>query len=52
MVFPAVLQAAKVGQILIELKASAAHGDFREKCSRVGILDKNTITRLMTLARN
>ena len=49
--YQSVLQAAKVGQMLIELKAVTAHGEY---CSRVNNLGMKHPTpfRLMTLARN
>ena len=55
--FQAVLQAAKVGQMLIELKAECKHGEFVSNLTRVlGIEKKETAnmaaSRLMTLARN
>ena len=50
--FQAVLQAAKVGQMLIELKAVTAHGEFLPKVTSVLLLNKMDASRLMTLARN
>ena len=47
-----VLQAAKVGQMLIELKAETPHGEFAEKYSRVNGLTQPVVSRLMTLARH
>ena len=48
--FQAVLQAAKVGQMLIELKAVTAHGEFKKHA--LVLFDRMTYQRLMTLARN
>lgn len=47
-----VLQAAKVGQMLIDLKAVTAHGEFKEKCSSAALLEYRQAANLMTLARN
>lgn len=47
-----VLQAAKVGKMLIDLKAVTAHGEFNAKVTRVLLLNKMDSSRLMTLARN
>ena len=50
--FQAVLQAAKVGQMLIELKAVTAHGEFAANAQRAGFLKMSQLQNLMTLARN
>jgi hypothetical protein len=50
--FQAVLQAAKVGQMLIELKASTAHGEFMANYQRAGISGRQQVQNLMHLARN
>ena len=50
--FQSVLQAAKVGRMLIELKAITAHGEFLAKVTSVLLLNKMDASRLMTLARN
>jgi hypothetical protein len=52
-----VLQAAKVGQMLIDLKAVTAHGEFLPNLTRVLGIEKKehanvAASRLMTLARN
>ncbi len=47
-----VFQAAKVGQMLIELKESTPHGEFKEKCSSAALLEYRQAANLMTLARH
>jgi len=50
--FQAVLQAARVGQMLIELKAECKHGEFVAKAQHAGFLKISQLQNLMTLARN
>ena len=46
-----VLQAAKVGQMLIELKAETPYREFHARVSEIGIQQQHS-SRLMTLARH
>jgi hypothetical protein len=46
-----VLQAAKVGQMLIELKSITAYREFQTRVSGIGI-DQRQSSRLMTVARD
>jgi hypothetical protein len=47
-----VLQAAKVGQMLIELKADTPYREFSQACERLLSMKKDSANRLMTLARH
>ena len=47
-----VQQGAKVGQMLIELKANCEHGEFKAKVQRVALLNYRTASNLMLLASN
>jgi hypothetical protein len=47
--FAAVLQAAKVGQMLIELMASTAHGEFMANYQSADICGRQQLQNLMTL---
>ena len=50
--FQAVLHAARVGQMLIELQAVIPHGEFQKKVQSVALLSYRTAANLMKQAKH